>query len=99
MSVPKCESSIHQSISDRLEPSRVHLACSLTSSLSVPVVCGCDSVHESRTGNKCLDVAYTSCYLGLHSHMVHLRSHIQVSTVLDCFFPKPEERLCHFFSM
>jgi hypothetical protein len=59
----------------------------LICSFSVPVVCGSDSVYESWTSNKCLDVAYTSCYLGLHSHMVHLPSHIQVSTVLCSVFP------------
>jgi hypothetical protein len=94
VSVAKFESSLNQSISNLLEPIRVlyihdAMACPLMSSFPVPVVCGCDSVHESRTGNKCLDVAYTSCYLGLHSHMVHLPRHIQVSTVLGCIFPNP----------
>lgn len=37
-----------------------------------PVVCGGDSVPESRSGDKCMDKAYTSRHLGLHSHMVYL---------------------------
>jgi hypothetical protein len=50
------------------------------------VVCGGDSVPESRSGDECMDMAYTSCYLGLHSHVVYLCSHVQVSSVL--YFPK-----------
>jgi hypothetical protein len=37
-----------------------------------------------------MDMAYASRYLGLHSHMVHLCTHIQVGTVLCFRKPTPD---------